>query len=272
MLIPSHKYYQLGRLLIKGLACFFLVLGTSSFTISDSHAVEAKLGDDEDNKQLVTLHSDHFDAFVNRIYRQLTYPDGLDTIPERVFEHAMRGYMYLRHTDALASTKYLSIIDFSQYCNDRRFWIVDVESKKVVFNEWVAHGKKSGDTYAKFFSNGHSSHKSSLGFYTTGGLYYGRNNLSLKLNGLEKGFNSNAFGRGIVIHGANYVSEEIVNRKERIGRSFGCPAVSEKVNKKLINTIKGGNCLFIFHTTPSYLERSAIMNANLYITVEDLTI
>jgi hypothetical protein len=145
-----------------------------------------------------------------------------------------------------------------------------METKSIVFHELVAHGAKSGNYFAQYFSNTHSSNKSSLGFYTTGGTYYGSNNFSLKLNGLERKYNSNAFARGIVIHGASYVSNTYVKNNQRIGRSFGCPAVSTQVNAKLINSIKGGSCLFIYHPTADYLKNSTIMNANLYITVDEL--
>lgn len=254
----------------KGLACFFLLVITTAFQPKENQPNNPT--DGEVGKRLVTLHSDEFTAFANRIHRQLEYPVGYDTISNRVLAHALRGYMYLKHTQELTNSKYLTVVDFSQYCNNRRMWVIDMDTKSVIFNEWVAHGAKSGDTYAKYFSNTHSSNKSSLGFYTTGGLYNGSNNLSLKLNGLEKGINNNAFARGIVIHGANYVSEAIVDRKERIGRSYGCPAVRQDVNEILVNTIKGGTCLFIWHPTPSYLENSKLLNANLYITVEDLSI
>lgn len=270
LLFPTLKDRFIA--LNKGLACLFLIILASSFQYKETIHSLPKINDGKDGKKLVTLHSDEFSAFTNRVYRQLVYPVGFDSLSEQVLDHALRGYMYLKHTQALTSDKYLTVIDFSEYCNNRRMWVIDMETKAVVFNEWVAHGAKTGDTYAKYFSNKHSSNKSSLGFYTTGGLYNGSNNLSLKLNGLESKFNSNAFARGIVIHGANYVDETIVNRQERIGRSFGCPAVSERVNEILVNTIKGGNCLFIWHPTTDYLENSKLLNANLYITVDDLSI
>jgi hypothetical protein len=268
LLISHQRNHTIA--VAKGLACLFLLLVACAFHPKPESIHNST--DTEIGKQLVTLHSDEFKSFTNRIYRQLEYPMGFDTLTEEVLAHALRGYIYLKHTQELTNTKYLTIIDFSQYCNDRRMWVIDLENKKVVFNEWVAHGAKSGDTYAKYFSNSHRSNRSSLGFYTTGDLYNGRNSLSLKLNGLEKGFNNNAFSRGIVIHGANYVSKNIVNRNERIGRSFGCPAVRQDVNKALVNTIKGGNCLFIWHPTPHYLANSKLLNANLYVTVDDLSI
>jgi len=255
----------------KGLACFLFVIISSSFQNSSINEFPTTIDDELDKNRLVTLHSDEFSAFSNRIYRQIDYNGG-DTINESLLEKGLRGYMYLKQTGALENTKYLSIIDFSKYCNTKRLWVIDMENKKVVFNELVAHGAKTGDEYAKYFSNAHSSYKSSLGFYTTGGLYYGSNDLSLKLHGLEKNFNSNAYTRGIVIHGANYVDNQLAKGPQRIGRSFGCPAVSQSVNKPLIETIKGGSCLFIYHPTANYMANSTILNANLYLTVEDLSI
>lgn len=230
-----------------------------------------KIDDELDKNRLVTLHSEEFSAFTSRIFRQLDFNGG-DTISQDLLDKSLRGYMYLKQTGALENTRYLTVIDFSKYCNKKRLWVIDMEEKKVVFNELVAHGVKSGSEYAQYFSNAHSSNKSSLGFYITGGLYYGSNDLSLKLHGLEKNFNSNAFTRGIVIHGASYVSNQLAKSSQRIGRSFGCPAVAHEVNKPLIESIKGGSCLFIYHPTASYLENSKIMNANLYLTVEDLSI
>jgi len=262
------RWSRYVRVAAKGLTYFFLLTITTAFQpkITVYHPP-----DSEDGKRLVSLYSDEFSNYTNRIHRQLTYPLGCDTLNGQVLAHALRGYIYLKQTQQLTNPQYLTVIDFSQDCNDKRMWVIDLDTKHVVFNEWVAHGARTGDRYAKYFSNRHSSKQSSLGFYTTGGLYQGRNKLSLKLNGLEKNFNHNAFARGIVIHGANYISEAIVNRNERIGRSFGCPAVRQEINEILVNTIQGGTCLFIWHPTPSYLEKSQLLNANIYVTVDDLS-
>jgi hypothetical protein len=269
------KLRKLGIATTKIVACFTFLIVSSAFQAEEELRLEDKLPtktNENDGKRLVTLHSLEFDAFADRINRQLSYENGFDTIPSRLLTHALRGYLFLKHTQELNEDRYLTVIDFSKFCNKKRLWVIDIQTKKVLFNELVAHGVKTGEDFAKYFSNQHNSNKSSLGFYTTGGTYSGSNNYSLKLNGLEPKFNSNAFARGIVIHGANYVDPQIVMRKERIGRSFGCPAVSQKINKPLINTIKGGSCLFIFHPTTDYLENSKLLNANLYVTVDDLSI
>ncbi len=259
----------------KGLAGFLLIIITSSFqekTDISNLSTNYLIHDNEDGKRLVTLQSDEFKAYTSRFHHQLKYENGQDTILPKILSLALQGYLFLKQTDELASDQYLTVIDFTLFCNKKRLWVIDVETKRVVFNELVAHGVQTGEEYAKYFGNNHGSNKSSLGFYTTGGTYFGSNNLSLKLNGMESRFNSNAFARGIVIHGASYVNEDFVKQKERIGRSFGCPAVSQKINTQLVNTLKGGNCLFIYSPTADYLQKSAILNANLYITVDELSI
>ena len=254
----------------KGSACLFFIVLSSSFQLHKD--VIAPIEDENyDGNKLVTLHSQEFSAFSNRVHRQITY-NGADTISVGLLEKALRGYMYLKHTETLTNPNYLTILNFEKSSKQKRLWVLDMESKTIIFNELVAHGKNTGDEFAKYFSNFHSSHNSSVVCYITSGTYHGSKNLSLKLNGLEQGFNSNAFTRGVVIHGANYVNEQIVAGNQRIGRSYGCPAVSHTVNKALVNTIKGGSCLFIYHPTPKYLENSKIVNANLYLTVDDLSI
>lgn len=226
----------------------------------------------DEGKKLISTKSEEFERFTQRLHQEIVIQDGQDSLSYEALSTAIRGYMYLKQTQELADTQYLTIIDFSKHCNSKRLWVIDLIGKRVLINEWVAHGAKSGNEYARSFSNQHRSNKSSLGFYITGSLYYGRNNLSLKLHGLEKNYNSNAFSRGIVIHGANYISEHIVSRNERIGRSFGCPAVSLAANKKLVNTIKGGNCLFVYYPNSNYLNNSSILNKNFYFTLDDLSI
>lgn len=252
---------------LKLFMCLFSILLFSSF----QHAIhESEVAD---GSRLTSLYSDDFSAYVDQIYNELTvsyYGEVNDFLGKNVLEKGLRGYNYLKHTQQLRNPKYLTIIDFSQYCNKKRMWVIDMESRYVVFNERVAHGARTGDEYAKYFSNAHKSHKTSLGFYSTGGTYNGSKKFSLKLNGLERNFNTNAFARGIVIHGANYVSDKYLDYNRRIGRSFGCPAVSPEINRELINTIKNGSCLFLYHPTERYLENSKIMNGNVYMTVDEL--
>jgi hypothetical protein len=125
--------------------------------------------------------------------------------------------------------------------------VIDLSTKKVLFHELVAHGKGSGDNYARRFSNEHQTRASSLGLFLTKGTYEGKHGYSLKLRGLEPGVNDKAEARAIVMHAASYVSEAFAAKHGRLGRSWGCPALDERVAKRLIDAIKGESLLFAYH-------------------------
>ncbi len=120
----------------------------------------------------------------------------------------------------------------------------------------------TGADYAKKFSNQRHSNQSSLGFFITGDTYEGKNGYSMQLIGLEKGFNDNVLERGVVMHGAAYVSEKFIKQCGRLGRSFGCTAVSEEVNYDIIQAIKGGSCMFIYFPDKNYLNKSKLISLN----------
>lgn len=162
------------------------------------------------------------------------------------FEIAFEGYENLKSQNKLENT-ILTIIDFSLSSNDKRLWVIDMESNEVLYHTLVAHGRNSGEEFATNFSNKPESFKSSLGFYLTAEIYTGKHGSSLKLDGIEKGINDNARDRAIVIHGADYVSEMFARNNGRLGRSQGCPALPEDLNKKIINKIKNKSVLFIYH-------------------------
>ena len=116
--------------------------------------------------------------------------------------------------------------------------------------------------YADHFSNISQSNKSSLGFYETLNSYIGKNGYSLQLQGLENGINDNANSRAIVMHGAEYVSENFIQARGFLGRSWGCPAVPEKMSKPIIDKIKNGTCLFIYSPDKNYLNHSGIIHSS----------
>ncbi|KOS06561.1 hypothetical protein AM493_11345 [Flavobacterium akiainvivens] len=166
------------------------------------------------------------------------------------FSMAFKGYNKLK---ALGKIKkdLLTVVDFSKSSNTKRLWIIDMATNTVVYNTLVAHGRNSGDEFATSFSNANSSNKSSLGFYATGEIYVGKHGRSLKLDGLE-GANSNARSRGVVMHAADYVSENFIKQHNRLGRSQGCPALPNNLTAEVINLIKDKSCLFIYHPTKTY--------------------
>jgi len=179
----------------------------------------------------------------------------------KALAYALKGFNYLQNKGLLFNKEILSICDFSQSSKNKRLYIIDIENKKLLVNTYVAHGKNSGAEYANSFSNNPNSLKSSLGFYVTRSTYVGGHGLSLKIDGLEKGFNDKANGRNIVVHGSEYVGDKFVAYNNYSGRSFGCPAVPSQESPFVINTIKNGSCLFIYHPTQKYLKQSRIINS-----------
>lgn len=181
-------------------------------------------------------------------------------LSEEAFEYAYKGYQYLTRTEKLNNTEILSICDLSQSSNKKRFYILDLAANKVLMTSYVAHGRGSGAEYAVHFSNKASSHQSSLGFYITGSTYFGQNGFSLKLEGLEAGFNNLSIKRNIVVHGAAYIGDQYLHTNKFMGRSYGCPAVPLNESSAIINLIKNGTCLFIYHPSKIYLQKSKILN------------
>lgn len=184
---------------------------------------------------------------------------GID-IQEDVFRFAIKGFSTLSAAGKLNADSILTIIDFSRSSREKRMFVIDLKEKKLLFNTVVAHGRNTGEEYARSFSNKLNSHQSSLGFYVTRSTYNGSNGYSLELDGMEKGVNDNALSRAIVMHGAEYANESIIKIKGYLGRSFGCTALPTSVNKKVIDKIKEGSCLFIYYPDMEYLNTSEILN------------
>ena len=181
-------------------------------------------------------------------------------LSEEAFDYALKGYRHLLDNNMLARPGYLTICDFSQSSAKKRLYIIDLINNKLDINTYVAHGRNSGAEYATKFSNTPESLQSSLGFYVTANTYTGEHGLSLRIKGVEPGFNDKALERSIVIHGAAYVDENRARNGIFMGRSFGCPAVPAKESSTIITTIKNGTCLFIYHPAKTYLLGSKILN------------
>lgn len=169
------------------------------------------------------------------------------TLPSMTsFVQALEGYQRLKEK-GLVKKDILTLVDFSLSSNTKRLWVIDMASNTVLFNSLVAHGRNTGNEFATKFSNRPESNQSSLGFYATGEVYTGKHGLSLRLDGLEKGVNDNARNRAVVIHGADYVSEQFIRNHSRLGRSQGCPALPVELTSRIINIIKDKSCLYIYH-------------------------
>lgn len=177
----------------------------------------------------------------------------------KAFEQAYMGYLKLLAQGKIAKLQYLIISDFTMSANKERFYVIDLDRRKVLFNELVAHGRNSGDEFAQSFSNELNSYKSSPGFYVTAETYQGKHGLSVRLDGMEKGINDKARERAVVIHAADYVSYEFINKNGRLGRSFGCPALPKDNYEKIVDLIKEGTCLYIHTNDKTYQANSTMI-------------
>ena len=163
-----------------------------------------------------------------------------------VFHLAIKGLRKLESAGKLRNPGILTIVDFSQSSKNKRLYVIDLLHKALLFNTYVSHGRNTGEEYAQHFSNEEIS-GSSVG-------------LSLILDGLEKGFNDNALRREIIIHGAAYATEHFIRKTGRLGRSFGCPSLPPDLIKPVVETIKEGTCLFIYHLDDYYISHSTLLN------------
>jgi len=203
-----------------------------------------------------TSDSLFFTPEIKSVYDSLQL--NLKGLSREAYDYAKKGLEQLAAQGRIMNQSIISIVDFSLPSTEKRLFVIDLNHYKILFNTLVAHGRNSGKEMAFAFSNQPSSYKSSPGFYATSETYMGKNGYSLRLEGLENGINNKALERGIVIHGADYVNQSLANTQGYIGRSQGCPAVPAREALPIINQIKNGTLLFIYH--PAYIKRSALLN------------
>jgi hypothetical protein len=182
-------------------------------------------------------------------------------IDRRVLSLALGAAQCATSNGAVVDPSTLTIIDYSKASTEPRMWVLDLEKRSLLYEELVAHGQGSGGNFATKFSNKPDSHQTSLGLFVTESTYVGRNGYSLKLEGLEPGFNDRARERAIVMHGAPYVNDQISKGLGRLGRSHGCPAVREPIARELIDRVKGGSLVFAYYPDTDWLENSRFLSS-----------
>jgi len=221
---------------------FFSITGWGPFSFFSSRPIEEPVGTQawiEKETHLINSQADNLD------------PD--------VLKLGLNAYLNARKK-GLDRKQLLTIIDYSKPSTERRLWVVDLKRAKVLFNTWVTHGKNSGKVNATSFSNQPGSLKSSIGvFLTTRETYVGGNGYSLRMQGLERGINDNAYRRDIVFHGAWYAAGNIVKKYGLLGRSWGCPAVSEDTARPLIDTIKDNTLVVAYYPDRNWLRNSSFL-------------
>ncbi|MES2374692.1 MAG: murein L,D-transpeptidase catalytic domain family protein [Bacteroidota bacterium] len=246
--LNNNKHWSLSVLAIVGL----LVCMSLSFTSSKTNASSTVVA------TTATTTTNSMVAEKMPLFDSLEL--GALGLSRQAFEFALTGYNTLLNAGRIKKNNLLSILDFSLPSGKKRLFVIDITTGELVFNTYAAHGRNSGTSVATKFSNKTNSYQSSLGFYITGDTYNGKHGMSLRLEGEEKGINDNALARGIVMHSASYVDEEIVARQGYIGRSQGCPALPGNIYKDVIEKIKNGSCLFLYSPDKYYTSHSKILN------------
>lgn len=182
-------------------------------------------------------------------------------LSQEAYQFAVKGFNKLKEQGKLLNSSVLTIIDFSQSSNNKRMYVIDLYKKALLFNTYVAHGRNTGDEFAEKFSNIPGTFQSSLGFYITENMAVGSKvGLSLILKGIEKGINDKAREREIIVHGADYATEDFIHKYGRLGRSYGCPSLPPDLIKPVAEAIKDGTCLFIYKHDEKYIHQSKVLN------------
>lgn len=236
--------------MLKKLIGFFVVILSASLisfiNVPDAGEISGEASGEEMNVNNV------YSFFYSVLKSNVPKPD------YEAFSEALTGFFNLKAAGQIKNNL-LTIIDFSISSSFERMWIIDIQKMAVIHLSLVAHGRNSGDEFASHFSNKPSSYQSSLGFYLTGGIYNGRNGMSLYLDGVEPGVNDKARERSIVMHGADYVSKKFISIYGRLGRSFGCPSIPLKDHETIMKLLSGGSCLFIYYPDDKYRNNSKLL-------------
>ena len=190
---------------------------------------------------------------VKSVYDSLNIKNKIDY---SIFQKAYLGYVQISHKNPGV----LIIIDYTKPSNEERFYVLDLNKKKLVYSTRVAHSKNSGLEIPLEFSDDPNSYQSSLGFFVTLGEYNGAYGYSLRLKGLEENINANAEDRAIVIHGGDIVEDEYIKKFGFAGRSLGCPVLPHSLTREIIDFIKHGRILFIYGNDEEYIDESTYLS------------
>ena len=242
--------------MIKNILVILFTLASSTMASMGNYSINEKLNLDSSlSIENIKVRSSNKFAFlpnssVENLYKELNLTNKMDFT---TFSNAISGMKKLKDV----KEDIITIIDFTKSSIKERFFVIDLKNKKTLFSTYVMHGKNSGESIPKEFSNAVNSFKSSPGFYKTENTYNGEYGYSLRLNGLEKGINDKARERAIVVHGSQYAKPKPGAKK--LDRSLGCPAILKEISDKVINKIKDGRLLYIHTNEKSYVQKSSII-------------
>lgn len=244
----------------------FVIFGLTAFAgrLSPKKSTAAALTRPVDRSssshKLKKLDRHNFEDSLRSLYNKINLQQS--GLSFDVFRLGMTGYYSLKQEGKLSAKPLVSFIDFTKKSTEKRFYTIDLDEHKLIFHSLVSHGRNTGENEATHFSNIPQSNQSSLGFYLTGETYVGSKGYSLKLDGMDHGYNDKMRERAVVMHDAAYVSEHWIKKYGRLGRSQGCPALPEGVAREVINVIKDKTMIFAYYNDPAFLAASRHLNIN----------
>jgi hypothetical protein len=150
-----------------------------------------------------------------------------------------------RHRENIIYRDFIGVADFSLPSREPRLHVVNLADGSVQ-SHLVAHGRGSDPSHTGWlerFSNEPRSNATSAGAYRTGSVYTGAHGHSMRLEGLDP-TNSNALSRAIVVHGAWYVSNEMIGFSGMLGRSEGCFAVANSSLTEIMTRLAPGRLIY----------------------------
>lgn len=243
------------------LLCSFLLF--SSNTLTNKGGLKETKSVLNDNSESVSVEKKimAFESYTESFYDCLQAPE----LNFTMFREGMKGYYTMKTNEELADDRFLTLVDYTKPSNEERFFVIDLEKKKVIYQSIIAHGRNSGGLYATEFSNESESRMSSVGFFVTGKIYDGKYDHSMKLHGKEYS-NDNVFERGVVVHSADYATKKFLKSNGNVlGRSFGCPALPHEGYKEIVTTISQGSCFYIYGKDRRHRNYSSYLKARNYI-------
>lgn len=238
---------------------FALFVGLTSFHSAENSKIEepiASIATPVLPKDVLPVQTG--ELFLKSLFAQ--FPE--NSISWEAFKSAMTGRQVLMKGTSFNNSDIITIVDFSKPSTQERLFVIDINEVKILFSSLTSHGRNTGENMATNFSNISESYQSSLGFYKTAETYFGSKGFSMRLDGLEASINSNARARGIVVHAADYVSKSFAQQHGRLGRSQGCPALPNEMNKPVIQKISGGSLFFIYAPNEQYHRTSKVIKAS----------
>ena len=236
---------------MKKVLIFFSILLLASNNFAEENLMTENIT--ENSQQPVEQKPQKIIVDVKSVYDSLNIKNKIDY---SIFQKAYLGYVQISHKNPGV----LIIIDYTKPSNEERFYVLDLNKKKLVYSTRVAHSKNSGLEIPLEFSDDPNSYQSSLGFFVTLGEYNGAYGYSLRLKGLEENINANAEDRAIVIHGGDIVEDEYIKKFGFAGRSLGCPVLPNSLTREIIDFIKHGRVLFIYGNDEEYIDESTYLS------------